>query len=52
MKTWSYKGHFVFFERVQHSGAVIASGDIERRTFYGYTLAQIKTELKAAINAA
>ena len=50
MKSYWYKDYFIILERNPINGSIEASGDIPRRVFYGYTLKQIKAEIKATIN--
>lgn len=50
MQSFWYKNHFIIIERNPVTGAVVASGDIPRRVFYGYTVKEIKTEIKAIVN--
>ena len=54
MKTFEYRGFFVLYERMIHNGAlnfyaVRENNERLKRTFYGYTVAEAKHQIKAEL---
>lgn len=56
MKNFTYKGFYIMFDVVQHNGWVKVTADndsqIIRKSYVGYTRAEIRAKVKQLINEA